>query len=235
MRLNKFIAGCGVCSRREADKLIEEGRVSINGEIAGFGALVLDGDTVLVDGKEISLQEEKIVIAYYKPVGVTCTEKDKFAQKTVIEDLGFEKRVTYAGRLDKESEGLLLMTNDGDLINAMMRGASGHEKEYEVTVDKEVTADFIRAMSGGIYLKELDKKTRPCKVKKTGKYSFDIVLTQGLNRQIRRMCNALGFSVKKLKRIRVMSVRLEDYNLKPGEHIVLTKEEVKKLCKDAGL
>ena len=181
MRLNKFIAGCGVCSRREADKLIEEGRVSINGEIAGFGALVLDGDTVLVDGKEISLQEEKIVIAYYKPVGVTCTEKDKFAQKTVIEDLGFEKRVTYAGRLDKESEGLLLMTNDGDLINAMMRGASGHEKEYEVTVDKEVTADFIRAMSGGIYLKELDKKTRPCKVKKTGKYSFDIVLTQGLN------------------------------------------------------
>ncbi|MBO6242532.1 MAG: rRNA pseudouridine synthase [Butyrivibrio sp.] len=235
MRLNKFIAGCGVCSRREADKLIEEGRVSINGEIAGFGALVLDGDTVLVDGKEISLQEEKIVIAYYKPVGVTCTEKDKFAQKTVIEDLGFEKRVTYAGRLDKESEGLLLMTNDGDLINAMMRGASGHEKEYEVTVDKEVTADFIRAMSGGIYLKELDKKTRPCKVKKTGKYSFDIVLTQGLNRQIRRMCDALGFSVKKLKRIRVMSVRLEDYNLKPGEHIVLTKEEVKKLCKDAGL
>ena len=235
MRLNKYIASCGICSRREADKLIEEGRVTINGEIAGLGTPFLDGDVVLVNGKEISLIQEKIVIAYYKPVGVTCTEKDKYAKTTVIENLGFEKRVTYAGRLDKDSEGLLLMTNDGDLINAMMRGAAGHEKEYEVVVDKEVTGDFIKAMSSGIYIKELDKKTRPCKVKKTGKYSFNIILTQGLNRQIRRMCGSLGYSVKKLKRIRVMSVCLKDYDLKPGEYAVISDVEVKKLCKEAGI
>lgn len=235
MRLNKYIASCGVCSRREADKLIEEGRVTINGATAGFGVDVTDSDVVFVDGKKIEPQDEKIVIAYYKPVGVTCTEKDKYAEKTVIEDLGFDKRVTYAGRLDKDSEGLLLMSNDGDLINAMMKGSMKHEKEYEVTVDIDVTGDFLKAMSSGMYLKDLDRRTRPCVVKKTGKRSFNIVLTQGLNRQIRRMCAALGANVIKLKRIRVMSVKLKDYDLTPGKYVVLSEQMVKKLYKDAGI
>lgn len=235
MRLNKYIASCGVCSRREADKLIDEGRVTINGEKAVFGIDVTDTDTVFVDGKKIEPLDEKIVIAYYKPVGVTCTEKDKYAEKTVIEDLGFDKRVTYAGRLDKDSEGLLLMSNDGELINSMMKGSMKHEKEYEVTVDMDVTGDFLKAMSSGMYLKELDRRTRPCEVKKTGKRSFNIILTQGLNRQIRRMCAALGANVVKLKRIRVMNVKLKDYDLTPGKYVVLSDQVVKKLYKDAGI
>ena len=235
MRLNKFIASCGVCSRREADKLIEDKRITISGVIATCGAQVEDGDIVCLDGKEIKPREDKIVLAYYKPVGVVCTENDVHAEKTVIEDLGYKERVTYAGRLDKDSEGLLIMSNDGDLINAMMRAANKHEKEYEVTVDKDVTGEFITGMASGVFLRELGVKTRRCKVSKTGKRSFTIILTQGLNRQIRRMCGELGYEVVKLKRVRVMSVKLSDYNLKPGGYAELSEEAKKLLYGEAGV
>ena len=235
MRLNKYIASCGICSRREADKLIEDNRITIGGVVATCGAQVNEGDVVCFDGKEIHPQSDRIVLAYYKPVGVVCTESDVHAKKTVIEDLGYKERVTYAGRLDKDSEGLLIMSNDGDLINSMMRAANKHEKEYEVTVNKPVTDDFINDMSGGVFLRELGVRTRKCKVSKTGKRSFDIILTQGLNRQIRRMCEELGYEVVTLKRVRVMSVKLSDYNLKPGEYAQLSDEAKKQLYNEAGV
>ncbi|MBO4912422.1 MAG: pseudouridine synthase [Butyrivibrio sp.] len=235
MRLNKYIASCGVCSRREADRLIEENRVTVNGAVAACGTQVEDGDTVCLDGKEIKLKDEKIVLAYYKPVGVVCTENDVHAERTVIEDLGYKERVTYAGRLDKDSEGLLIMSNDGELINSMMRAANMHEKEYEVTVDKDITDEFLNEMFSGVFLRELNVKTRRCKVRKMGKRSFDIILTQGLNRQIRRMCSELGYEVVKLKRVRVMTVKLGDYNLKPGEYAELSDDAKKLLYDKAGV
>ena len=235
MRLNKYIASCGICSRREADKLIESGRITVNGSFPSQGMDVSEADKVFFDGKEISPKSEHTYLAYYKPVGVTCTEKDAHADRTVIEDLGLSERVTYAGRLDKDSEGLLIMTDDGDLIQAMMKGANGHEKEYIVTVDKDIDKSFIDKMAKGVYLKELDRTTRPCIVKKLSDRSFDIVLTQGLNRQIRRMCDTLGFKVQTLKRIRIMSVKLENYNISPGGYARLADEQVKRLYAETGL
>ena len=235
MRLNQYIASCGVCSRREADRIIEAGRVSVNGETASFGMQVEDGDEVLLDGKKINQKKGSIVLAYYKPVGVVCTEKDAHAEKTVIDDIKYPERVTYAGRLDKDSEGLLILSNDGNLINAMMKSANKHEKEYDVTVDGKISGDFLNRMANGVYLKDLDRTTRGCKIKKTGPASFNIILTQGLNRQIRRMCEALGYKVTKLKRIRVMTVNLSDYNLKPGKYVELNEADKKKLYKAAGL
>lgn len=231
MRLNQYIASCGICSRREADKIIDAGRVSVNGEKASFGMQVTEGDVVEVNGKKITPKTETVVLAYYKPVGVVCTEKDAHAEKTVIEEIKYPQRVTYAGRLDKDSEGLLILSNDGNLINAMMKSANKHEKEYEVTVDGKISGDFLNRMANGVYLPELDRTTRGCKIKKTGPDSFNIILTQGLNRQIRRMCEALGYKVKKLKRIRVMTVKLSDYNLKPGKYVELKNEEIDRLYK----
>lgn len=238
MRLNKFIAQCGVCSRRDADKLIEQGRVKVNGEIASMGMDVEDTDTIHINGKLInskaqSGKAEKKVLAYYKPVGVTVTEKDAHAEKKITDMLNLPYRVTYAGRLDKDSEGLLILTNDGDLIDAMMRGANKHEKEYVVKVDKEITDLFLQKMSQGMYLKELKANTRPCIVKKEGKYTFNIILTQGLNRQIRRMCGALGFKVQKLKRIRVMNIKVDGIDY--GKYRELEPDEVKELYRMAGL
>ncbi len=231
MRLNQYIASCGICSRREADKIIDAGRVSVNGEKASFGMQVTDGDIVEVNGKKITPKTETVVLAYYKPVGVVCTEKDAHAEKTVIEEIKYPQRVTYAGRLDKDSEGLLILSNDGNLINAMMKSANKHEKEYEVMVDGKISGDFLNRMANGVYLPELDRITRGCKIKKTGPDSFNIILTQGLNRQIRRMCEALGYKVKKLKRIRVMTVKLSNYNLKPGKYVELKNEEIDRLYK----
>lgn len=238
MRLNKFIAQCGVCSRRDADKLIEQGKVKVNGTVALVGLDVLETDTVEINGKiinssDISGKAQKKVLAYYKPVGVTVTEKDAHAKKKVLDMLNLPYRVTYAGRLDKESEGLLLLTNDGDLIDAMMRGSNRHEKEYIVKTDKEITDKIIEKMSAGIYLKELDVTTRKCEITRIGKYSFDIILTQGLNRQIRRMCAACGLKVLKLKRVRVMNVTLD--GLEYGKYRELTNEECEELYKRAGL
>ena len=195
-RLNKYLADCGICSRREADRMIEAGRVIVNGVPAQMGMRISEMDDITVDGRPLDKKDRKVVLAYYKPVGVTCTEKDKYAEKTIRDAIDYPIRVTYAGRLDKDSEGLLLLTNDGDLINGLMRAANYHEKEYLVRVNKPITDTFLQKMAEGVFLKELNVQTRPCQVEKEGKFVFRIVLTQGLNRQIRRMCRALGFDAQ---------------------------------------
>ena len=230
IRLNKYLSEAGVCSRREADRLIESGIVTVDGKTAAPGMKVEDGQEVRVGKKVVKSKTKKTVLAVYKPAGIVCTE-DKREKKNIIRFLNYPVRITYAGRLDKDSEGLLIMTNDGDLINGMMRARYAHEKEYKVRVNKEVTPEFIEKMSRGVHIrdkeKNLDAVTRPCTVKKTGKYTFSIILTQGLNRQIRRMCEALGYKVDVLKRIRIMNVELG--NLKPGQVRELTEQELKEL------
>lgn len=227
MRLNKYMAQAGLCSRREADRHIEKGEVYINGCKAVMGQLVYPNDKVTIGAKELSNLEKKVILAWNKPVGVTCTENDKHAKRKISDVLRYPIRLTYAGRLDKDSQGLLIMTNDGDLIHQMMRGANGHEKEYVVKVDKELTADFKNSMETGIFLKELNRTTKACKVFVEGKYTFRIILTEGLNRQIRRMCEALGYKVTSLTRVRVVNILLGD--LKPGEYRELTDQERKQL------
>lgn len=232
-RLNKYLAECGICSRREADKLIENGRVRVNGQLAVSGMQVSETDLVEVDNKSARLVSAKVVLAYNKPVGVTCTEKDRYAKKTIIEAVQYPVRLTYAGRLDKESDGLMILTNDGELIQRMMKGANRHEKEYVVKVDKEITARFVEEMAGGVYLKALDETTRPCEIEKTGKFTFRIILTQGLNRQIRRMCESLGYKVKQLTRIRIMNIELK--GLKTGEYRELKGDELSSLYRLCGM
>ncbi len=232
VRINKYIASCGVCSRRDADRLIEKGEVYINGVVAAPGDKVNEGDSVKVGSKLIRPNTETVVLAYYKPVGVTCTEKDAHAEITVKEAVKYKERVTYAGRLDRDSEGLLLLTNNGDLAGKMMKGSEGHEKEYVVSVSKPITPDFIEKMSKPVYIKDLDRTTKPCKVKRITKNSFNIILTEGLNRQIRRMTEICGNKVVKLKRVRVLNITLE--GLKPGEYRLLTKKEIDGLWKECG-
>ena len=214
----------GVCSRREADRLIESGKVTVDGVTAQMGMRVTAGQIVKVGKKTVSKQDEMIVLAVNKPKGIVCTE-DQRERDSIVRFLNYPVRVTYAGRLDKDSRGLLLMTNNGDIINQMMRAANRHEKEYKVTVDKEITEQFIKKMSEGVPI--LDTVTRPCTVKKIGKYTFSIILTQGLNRQIRRMCAAFGYEVKDLVRIRIMNIRLG--SLKEGAYRKLTDEELEEL------
>lgn len=230
IRLNKYLAHCGVCSRRDADRLIEQGQVSVNGHPALPGQQVSGQDEIMVSGEKIRENKKTVVLAFYKPVGVTCTERDAHAERMIADIVKYPVRVTYAGRLDKDSEGLLLLTNDGDLIQGMMRGSNFHEKEYAVRVNKEITPEFLKKMSGGIYLKELDVTTRECRIKQKGKFTFEIILTQGLNRQIKRMCEACGYRVRSLKRIRVLHITLG--SLKPGEYYELPDEEVKRLYQD---
>ncbi len=232
VRINKFLAEAGVASRRQADKLVESGQVTINGIKAKNADKVKDGDKVCVKGKQIFMQDEKHVVAFYKPEGVTCTKQDKYAKVTIDEVFKYPLRLNYAGRLDKDSKGLLIMTNDGDLIDRMMRARNYHEKEYIVKVNNAVTDDFIHKMSEGVYLDELEVTTRPCTVTKVGEYTFRIILTQGLNRQIRRMCASLGYKVESLMRVRVMNVELG--NLKPGEYRRITGEELSELYRLAG-
>jgi 23S rRNA pseudouridine2604 synthase len=226
-RLNKYLASCGVCSRRDADKLIAEGKVTVNGKPALTGDRVSTGDAVAVNGKLLQGKEDKVVFAYYKPVGVTCTERDRYADKKISDMIKLPVRVTYAGRLDKDSEGLLLLTNDGNLIDAMMRGSAGHEKEYVVKVNKEITEEFLTKMASGVRLKELDITTRPCHVEKIGKFTFRITLTQGVNRQIRRMAEAFSYRVTAIKRVRVVNIELA--NLKPGEIRQVKNDELQVL------
>ena len=209
IRINKYLAQCGICSRRDADLLIQAGRVSMNGILAQNGDRITREDQVLVDGKLVDgsccfEKSNTVVLAYYKPIGVVCTERDEHAKKKVTDEIQYTVRVTYAGRLDKDSEGLLLLTNDGNLINHMMGGANFHEKEYVVKLDRRIKDEDLNKLRNGIYLKELKQTTRPCKVDKIGPYTIKIVLTQGLNRQIRRMCQTLHYKVVSLKRIRVM-------------------------------
>lgn len=233
MRLNKYLAEHGICSRREADRLIEQCRVTVNGRIASMGTKVSDEDEVALNGKRIGGKPKTVVLALYKPVGVTCSEKDRHAEKLITDMIHYPVRVTYAGRLDKDSEGLLLLTNDGSLIDAMMRGANRHEKEYVVKVDKELTEEFLESMRAGVYLKELDQTTRPCQVEMEGKYTFRIILTQGLNRQIRRMCAAFGYEVRKLKRVRVMNITLD--KIPYGKYRELSEGELEELYRLTGL
>lgn len=224
IRLNKFLSESGICSRREADRLIESGQVSVDGKTAVMGMKVSLSQTICVRGKKIVHAERPVILAVNKPRGIVCTE-EKREKKNIIRFLDYPSRITYIGRLDKESEGLLLMTNQGDIINKIMRAGNQHEKEYEVTVDRPVTERFLKGMSEGVPI--LGTVTRECKVKKIGKYKFGIVLTQGLNRQIRRMCEYFGYEVKTLKRTRIMNIHLG--NLKTGAYRELTEEEKKEL------
>ena len=226
MRINKYLSECGVCSRREADALIEAGVVFINGQIAKCGMQAETDDEVTVNGKLVHPLAKKTYLAFNKPRGIVCTS-EKREKNNLIDYLKLNKRVTYAGRLDKESEGLLILTDDGYLIDALMTGRNGHEKEYVVVVNRNITDDDIKRLAGGIYLKELDVATRPCKVWRSDRNEFHIILTQGINRQIRRMCEAVGMRAVSLKRIRIENIMLG--NLKVGEVRTLTLSEIKEL------
>ena len=224
IRLNKYLSEAGICSRREADRLIESGIVTVDGRRAETGMKITESQIVRVGKKEIRLRDEMVLLAVNKPVGIVCTE-EKREKNNIINFLKYPERITYIGRLDKDSEGLLLMTNNGDIINKMMRSGNRHEKEYKVTVNKPITQEFIEKMAKGVPI--LDTVTRECEVEQIGKYKFRIVLTQGLNRQIRRMCEYLGYKVTALKRVRVMNIELG--NLKPGEYRQVTKREIEEL------
>ena len=226
-RLNKYLSDAGVCSRRAADAAIEAGEVTVNGKPAVMGMKVSAEDTVCYKGKQVSnANKRNILIAYNKPAGIVCTA-EKREKNNIVEHINYPERIYPIGRLDKDSTGLLLLTNQGDLVNKIMRAVNAHEKEYVVTVDKEITADFIKKMSAGVYLDELEVTTRKCKVKKLGPNKFNIILTQGLNRQIRRMCQALGYRVRTLKRVRIMNINLGD--LKEDTYRDVTDAELKKL------
>ena len=238
MRLNKFLASIGVCSRREADKAIEAGRVMINGQVVELGATVGDEDLVSFDGRYIGMGKDvekikPIIIAFNKPEGLVCTTSDNDGSMNVVDYIGMKERIYPVGRLDKDSSGLLLLTNQGSLTNSLLRAANYHEKEYIVKVNKDIDDAFINKMANGIYLYELKTKTRKCKVKKLNKNTFSIVLTQGLNRQIRRMCLACGMKVQKLNRVRIVNIKLD--GLAVGDYRNLSDEEVKKLYKELGI
>ncbi len=221
-RLNKFISETGFCSRREADKLIEQGRVSLNGHIPGMGTKVNPGDDVKIDGKPLKSKKEPLYMAFNKPVGITCTT-ERHIKGNIIDFINHPERIFPIGRLDKPSEGLIFMTNDGDIVNKILRAGNNHEKEYLVTVDKPISADFIKKMGNGVAI--LDTVTQKCKIVQENKYQFRIILTQGLNRQIRRMCEVLGFHVVKLKRIRIMNIGLDGINR--GKWRYLSVDEIK--------
>lgn len=238
MRLNKFLASIGICSRREADKAIEAGRVMINGQVIELGATVGDDDLVSFDGRYIGMGKDvekikPIIIAFNKPEGLVCTTSDNDGAMNVVDYIGMKERIYPVGRLDKDSSGLLLLTNQGSLTNSLLRAANYHEKEYIVKVNKDIDDAFINKMANGIYLYELKTKTRKCKVKKLNKNTFSIVLTQGLNRQIRRMCLACGVKVQKLNRVRIVNIKLDGLAL--GDYRNLSDEEVKKLYKELGI
>ena len=228
IRINKFLSEIGYCSRRAADKLIEEGRLKINGETAIMGTKVSPHDEITINGKLINnpKNRKRVYIAFNKPKGIVCTTDQLREKNNIIDFINYPQRIFPIGRLDKPSEGLIFLTNDGDIVNKILRARNNHEKEYEVTVNKPVTIEFINSMENGIPI--LDTITKKCKVKQTGKKTFKIVLTQGLNRQIRRMCEYLGYEVKKLKRIRIMNITLD---LKTGEYRNFTSLELNILKK----
>lgn len=227
IRLNKFLSDSGFCSRREADRLIEGRKVTVNSETAVMGQKVTLKDIVKVNGQIISREEEQIVIAFNKPVGVECTT-DTGNPDNIVDYIGYPKRIYPIGRLDKNSQGLILLTNDGALVNHILKASNYHEKEYVVTVDKPIDNEFVQKMSSGVEI--LNQVTRPCKVTRVNKHTFHIVLTQGLNRQIRRMCEVLGYKVQKLKRIRIMNIYLG--NLPRGAYRDVTDEELAQITKE---
>jgi 23S rRNA pseudouridine2604 synthase len=231
IRLNKALSESGYCSRRQADVLIEQGKVAVNGITANLGDRVMPGDEITVNGKPIRGTDQEVFIAFNKPVGITCTT-DRHIKDNIIDFINHPERIFPIGRLDKPSEGLIFLTNDGDIVNKILRAGNQHEKEYIVTVDRPITEDFVMRMSNGIPI--LDTITKKCKVEKISRFVFRIVLVQGLNRQIRRMCEYLGYEVTALKRIRIMNVDLE--NLPVGQWRDLSKDEldtIKKMVQDS--
>ncbi|PPA69934.1 23S rRNA pseudouridine(2604) synthase RluF [Jeotgalibacillus proteolyticus] len=227
MRINKYLSEAGIVSRRGADKWIAEGRVTINGEHAELGSRVEENDVVYVDGKPVSIEQDYVYIALNKPTGITSTT-ERHIEGNIVDFVNHPKRIFHVGRLDKDSEGLILLTNDGDIVNEILRAENKHEKEYIVTVDQPVSEEFLKQMAAGVRI--LDTKTLPCKVEKLSSHVFKITLMQGLNRQIRRMCTALGYSVRSLKRIRIMDIHLD--GLERGQWRDLTEKERTKLFDD---
>ncbi len=224
-RINKYLSEVGFCSRRAADKLIEQGRVTINGEVPEMGTKIIEGDVVRVDGEVISESKDKpVYLAFNKPIGIVCTTDTRVEKDNIIDFINYPKRIFPIGRLDKPSEGLIFLTNDGDIVNKILRARNHHEKEYIVTVDKPITEEFLEKMRNGVPI--LDTVTRKCEVKEIDKYQFKIILTQGLNRQIRRMCEYLGYEVKKLRRVRIMNVNLD---IAVGKWRDLTAIELKEI------
>jgi len=239
IRLNKYLSDAGICSRRQADRLIEEGKVVVNGKPAVTGMKIDRSWEILCEGRPVKTEEEFILLAFYKPRGIECTANTEI-KNNIVDYIGYKKRIYPIGRLDKDSEGLILMTNHGVIVNKILKASNYHEKEYEVIVDRKINNAFIKKMSGGVKISKTEKKngktqivfeavTRKCKLVKTGENSFRITLTQGLNRQIRRMCEVCGAKVIALKRIRIMNIYLN--NLKPGEYRKVTKEEMEGLLK----
>lgn len=228
MRINKYLSAKGVCSRREADRLLEAGRITVDGAVAECGQQVDDNNIICIDGSKISNDKpEDILIVFNKPVGIVCTTTNKQGNNNIVDYIGYSERIYPIGRLDKESDGLILLTNNGEITDRILRSVNGHEKEYIVKVNKNITKDFLDKMSAGVYLKELNVKTKQCRIYKVNSNTFRIVLTQGLNRQIRRMCQELGYKVEKLTRIRVMNIELGD--LACGEYRVVEGAEKEKL------
>lgn len=228
VRINKYLSEIGFCSRRAADQLIEEGRVTINGKVPEMGTKVMPGDEVHVNGKSVMKNEEKefVYIALNKPVGIVCTTDTRREEQNIVDFVNYPTRIFPIGRLDKASEGLIFLTNDGDIVNKILRSRNGHEKEYEVTVNRPVTPEFIHEMASGVPI--LDTVTKKCFVKATGSHSFRIILTQGLNRQIRRMCEHFGYHVRTLRRVRIMNVTLD---VPLGRWRYLSDREVKEIYK----
>ncbi len=229
LRLNKYLSSLGICSRREADRLIEAGRITVDGRKAVMGMLAGPANTILIDGKRVgSSKPERVVIAYNKPAGIVCTTcNDK---NNIVDAIDYPVRIYPVGRLDKESTGLILLTNDGSLVNRILKGSNMHEKEYEVRVDKAFDDEFISRMEKGVPI--LDTVTRPCRLIRTGSRSFRIILTQGLNRQIRRMCEYFGYRVVKLNRVRIINIELKD--LKQGSYRELDEKELGELLQNIG-
>src|ERR1700686_3057516 len=221
LRLNKYISETGVCSRREADKWIEAGRVTCNGQVAALGTRVVDGDEICVDGAPVGAKKKQIYIALNKPVGVTCTTETHI-EDNIIDLVGYPERIFPIGRLDKDSEGLILLTNNGDIVNEVLRSENNHEKEYIVTVDRPITDLSLKMMASGV--KIMGELTKPCQVSRIDQESFRMILTQGLNRQIRRMCSALGYKAQRLQRVRIMNIHLG--TLSPGKWRHLTDREL---------
>lgn len=222
-RINKYLSEVGYCSRRAADRLIEQSKVKINGKIASLGDQVDDNDKIVVDGNLIKPQRDFVYIALNKPVGITSTT-DRNIKGNIVDFMNYPKRIFHVGRLDKDSEGLILMTNHGDIVNEILRSENAHEKEYIVDVDKEITSDFLSKMASGVPI--LNKITKPCIIEKTGSKQFKIVLTEGMNRQIRRMCEVFGYTVINLKRTRIMNIKLD---VPVGKYRELTEKELKSL------
>ena len=233
VRLNKYLSEAGVCSRREADRLIEAGEVLIDGIRAVPGIRVLPGQEVICQGSLVAGKPEEVLLAFHKPRGIICTTADPKAPNTIVDYIGYEERIYPVGRLDKDSEGLILLTNDGKLTERLLRSRYGHEKEYIVTVNKPLTKEFLKGIQEGVWLPELEQRSKPCRADAVGNRTFRIILTQGLNRQIRRMCEQFGYRVRSLKRIRIMNIRLE--KLPVGEWRPVTEAEKRELLKRLGL